>query len=324
MDKARGRISSRTRSSPLPRLHAGGARGVEGWAHAEPAREPRRGGRSEPSLQPRDAGVERADGRVLPAFPQAVEDYQLLSSPAVADVSDAAGKEVIVGTGLYYLRNINSTGAEGAGGRSSRVAGCSAFPPWATRTATATWRWPRSRARATPSSGTPTDPHAAATTNGGPHATTSGPPAPTAWTVARRARRPSSRYAQRQGGHALVQGAWRRLAVRPGEPLPDRQVHRRDQSPDRRRGGGRLRRRATSGQTETRTVAEIGQKTARVAVLYQDDAGNWGRLASAAVPAPGSASCSAAGTPAGRSAPRAATSSAPRASSCGSRPRFGP
>ena len=43
---------------------------------------------------------------------------------------------------------------------------------------------------------------------------------------------------------------------------------------------------ATSGQTETRTVAEIGQKTTRVAVLYQDDAGNWGRLASAAVPPP--------------------------------------
>jgi hypothetical protein len=54
-------------------------------------------------------------GASLPAFPQAVEDYQLLSSPAVADVSAAAGKEVIVGTGLYYLRNINSTGAEGAG-----------------------------------------------------------------------------------------------------------------------------------------------------------------------------------------------------------------
>ena len=43
------------------------------------------------------------NGTSLPAFPQAVEDYQLLSSPAVADVSDAAGKEILVGTGLYYL-----------------------------------------------------------------------------------------------------------------------------------------------------------------------------------------------------------------------------
>ena len=42
---------------------------------------------------------------------------------------------------------------------------------------------------------------------------------------------------------------------------------------------------ASAGQTETHTVADIGQAT-RVAVLYQDAAGNWGRLASAAVPAP--------------------------------------
>ena len=31
-------------------------------------------------------------GASLPAFPQAVEDYQLLSSPAVADVSAAAAR----------------------------------------------------------------------------------------------------------------------------------------------------------------------------------------------------------------------------------------
>ena len=54
-------------------------------------------------------------GFSLPAFPQAVEDYQLLSSPAVADVSDAPGKEILVGTGLYHLRNINAQGIEGAG-----------------------------------------------------------------------------------------------------------------------------------------------------------------------------------------------------------------
>ncbi len=52
-------------------------------------------------------------GASLPTFPQAVEDYQLLSSPAVADASDAPGKEIIVGTGLYYLRNISTTGIEG-------------------------------------------------------------------------------------------------------------------------------------------------------------------------------------------------------------------
>ncbi|MEK6276709.1 MAG: S8 family serine peptidase [Actinomycetota bacterium] len=54
-------------------------------------------------------------GARLPAYPQAVEDYQLLSSPAVSDVSSAPGAEAIVGTGLYLLRNINAQGVEGSG-----------------------------------------------------------------------------------------------------------------------------------------------------------------------------------------------------------------
>ncbi len=56
-----------------------------------------------------------ATGQSLPAYPQAVEDYQLLSSPSVADVSDAPGRELLVGTGLYLLRDINATGVEGTG-----------------------------------------------------------------------------------------------------------------------------------------------------------------------------------------------------------------
>jgi subtilase family protein/VCBS repeat protein len=54
-------------------------------------------------------------GASLPSFPQAVEDYQLLSSPVVADVSDSPGNEILVGTGLYYLRNFNVAGIEGTG-----------------------------------------------------------------------------------------------------------------------------------------------------------------------------------------------------------------
>ena len=54
-------------------------------------------------------------GASLPTFPQAVEDYQLLSSPMVADLSDSPGSEVVVGTGLYYLRNFNVAGVEGTG-----------------------------------------------------------------------------------------------------------------------------------------------------------------------------------------------------------------
>ncbi len=60
-------------------------------------------------------GWNGATGASLPAYPQAVEDYQLLSSPAVADVSDAPGYELLVGTGLYLLRDLNATGQEGAG-----------------------------------------------------------------------------------------------------------------------------------------------------------------------------------------------------------------
>jgi hypothetical protein len=54
-------------------------------------------------------------GASLPSYPQAVEDYQLLSSPAVADAADSAGAEIIVGTGLYLLRSLNAAGLEGAG-----------------------------------------------------------------------------------------------------------------------------------------------------------------------------------------------------------------
>ena len=56
-----------------------------------------------------------ATGTSLPAFPQAVEDFQLLSAPSVADISDAPGKELVFGTGLYYLRGIASDGSEGSG-----------------------------------------------------------------------------------------------------------------------------------------------------------------------------------------------------------------
>jgi hypothetical protein len=54
-------------------------------------------------------------GLSMASFPQAVEDFQLLSSPAVADVSNAPGREAIVGTGLYLIRNISATGMEGTG-----------------------------------------------------------------------------------------------------------------------------------------------------------------------------------------------------------------
>jgi uncharacterized repeat protein (TIGR01451 family) len=63
-------------------------------------------------------------GASLPSFPNAVDDYQLLSSPSVADVSDAPGNEILVGTGLYYLHDINAQGVEGS------ATDCATPPCW--------------------------------------------------------------------------------------------------------------------------------------------------------------------------------------------------
>jgi hypothetical protein len=51
----------------------------------------------------------------LAAYPQNTEDYVLLSSPSAADVSDAPGNELMIGTGLYLLRSMNAQGIEGTG-----------------------------------------------------------------------------------------------------------------------------------------------------------------------------------------------------------------
>jgi hypothetical protein len=56
-----------------------------------------------------------SSGKELPAYPQNTEDYVLLSSPSAADVSDAPGRELMVGTGLYLLRSMNAQGIEGTG-----------------------------------------------------------------------------------------------------------------------------------------------------------------------------------------------------------------
>ena len=80
-------------------------------------------------------------GASLPTFPQAVEDFQLLSSPAVADVSDAAGQR-----GDRRHRPLLPAQLQRRRGRGHRLAevhrrlDLRARPPWATRTATATSR----------------------------------------------------------------------------------------------------------------------------------------------------------------------------------------
>ncbi|HEX8074930.1 MAG TPA: FG-GAP-like repeat-containing protein [Thermoleophilaceae bacterium] len=55
-------------------------------------------------------------GQELPTYPQAIEDYLLLTEPAVSDVAASAGNEVVVGTGLYMLRAIDGQGVEDRAG----------------------------------------------------------------------------------------------------------------------------------------------------------------------------------------------------------------
>ncbi|MEA2312143.1 MAG: hypothetical protein QOE28_2111, partial [Solirubrobacteraceae bacterium] len=67
---------------------------------------------------PYDHVMQGWDGRTgteLPAFPQAMEDYQLLSSPAVAGVGAGGSRDVIAGTGLYLLRAFDGLGREAPG-----------------------------------------------------------------------------------------------------------------------------------------------------------------------------------------------------------------
>ena len=227
-------------------------------------------------------------GVSLPAFPQAIEDYQLLSSPAVADVSAAAGREVIVGTGLYYLRNINSTGAEGAGWPKftggwlfgvpavGDVDGDGNLEVSALTREGYSFLWDTDR----PACGTNdewwTSRHDEWST--GAYGTDSRPPGtPTQLGVTRNGR--SATISFTAPGDDWLCGKARRYRIVKStgainHPADGTVVGDFDAD-------------ATAGQTETRTVADIGSKTTRVAVLYQDDAGNWGRLASAAVPAPG-------------------------------------
>ena len=69
-------------------------------------------------------------GASLPTFPQAVEDFQLLSSPAVADVSDSPGNEVARRHRPLLPAQLQRGRASRApAGRSSPAAGSSRRPP---------------------------------------------------------------------------------------------------------------------------------------------------------------------------------------------------
>ena len=221
-------------------------------------------------------------GASLPTFPQAVEDFQLLSSPMVADVSDSPGNEVIVGTGLYYLRNFNVAGIEGTG-----------WPKF-----TGGWIF------ATPAIGD-------ADGDGDLEVTTlTREGFGFMWDTDRpglrhqrrvvdltprrvehrrlRHRHPAARHAARAGGQpdgSQVELTW----TAPGDDwlCGTAQQYRilRSSSPIEHPSDGTVVGdfpAGAAGSTESRTVT-VGPGDVHFAVLYKDDAGNWGRLADTSV-----------------------------------------
>ncbi len=225
-------------------------------------------------------------GASLPAFPQALEDYQLLSSPAVADASSAPGKEVLVGTGLYYLRNVNASGEEGASWPKFTGGWIFAVPAVGDADGDGnlevsvvtregySFLWDTDR----PACGTNdewwTSRHDEWST--GAYGTDSRPPGTPRGLAATRSGRSASLSFTAPGDDWLCGKARRYRIIRSTAPIDE---------PTDGTVVGDFDAVASAGQAETRTVADIGN-AAHVAVLYQDDAGNWGHLATAAVPPP--------------------------------------
>jgi hypothetical protein len=59
-------------------------------------------------------GWNAATGAYLPGWPRAMDDYQIFTSPAIANVGGASDREVIAGSGLYLLHAFGPSGAEAA------------------------------------------------------------------------------------------------------------------------------------------------------------------------------------------------------------------
>ena len=234
------------------------------------------------------AGLDGADRRRrCPAFPQAVDDYQFLSRSTIADVSDAprqGGRWSAPGS--YYLRNING---HRRGGR--RLAEVHRRLDVRLARGRRRRRRRRPRGRGATREGYSfewdTDSPACGTrASGGPRATTSGAPATTTPTHGRRARRAASRVAR--DGDRLPGSRWKA----PGDDWLCGQAARYqvrasngpiDSPADGTEVGTGFDADEAADANVTRDVA-LPAGTTHVAVLYRDDAGNWGHLASVQLP----------------------------------------
>jgi len=59
-------------------------------------------------------GWDAATGAYLPGWPRAIDDYQIFTSPTIADIGGTPDREVIQGSGLYLLHAFGPSGAEAA------------------------------------------------------------------------------------------------------------------------------------------------------------------------------------------------------------------
>jgi hypothetical protein len=231
-------------------------------------------------------------GNPLPGWPQVVEDYQWGSNPAVADVSDAPGYEVLAPTGLYTVRNLNAQGVEGEGWPKFTGGWNMATPAvgdadgdgqlevaqvsregnaflWDTESPACgtndEWWTSRHDEWNTGAHGTDTRPPG---TPRGLTASRSGETVVLTWTA--------------PGDDWLCGGPERYRILTSGSPI------------DHPGDGATLDTYDTTkqaGEGESRMLTGVAGDT-HVAVLYQDDAGNWGHLASVAtgpIPPPGNA-----------------------------------
>ncbi len=226
-------------------------------------------------------------GASLPSFPQAVEDFQLLSTPAVADLSDAPGKEIAVGTGLYYLRNISATGVEGTGWPKFTGGWIFSTPTIGdadgdgkldvaalTREGNA-FMWKTE----SPACGTNDEWWTARHDewNTGAYGTDSRPPGTPERLRINQGANVAVLSFTAPGDDWLCGTASRYRIIKSNEPI---------RHPTDGEVVGDFDPTVATGERQAKLVTNLAGASTYFAVLYQDDAGNWGHLASAGVPFP--------------------------------------
>jgi hypothetical protein len=228
-----------------------------------------------------------ASGNPLPGWPQAVEDYQWMSNPAVADVSDAPGVEVLAPTGLYTVRNLNAQGIEGAGWPKFTGGWNLATP--AVGDADGDGKLEVAQITREGFSFLWDSPQPACGTNDqwwtsrhdewntGAHGTDTRPPGSPRSLAAARSGGTVSLTWTAPGDDWLCGGARRFRVLTSASPI----LHPGDGTS---RGDFVTTKQAGEGDTLTLPSVAPGD---HVAILYQDDAGNWGHLTDVATGAPG-------------------------------------